>query len=84
MSNQTEAAVRSLPYGFTQSAKAGPGLLVQDAVSTSPFLEIAMFPFGHVTEANFSPASQTRSHFLSVLHVTARRPREPAGPGGPA
>ena len=51
--------------GRMQRAKAGPGLLVQEAVSTSFDLDIVTLPPGHVTEASFSPELQARSHFLS-------------------
>jgi hypothetical protein len=63
-----ERGQRRLPsvQGRMQRAKAGPELLVQEAVSTSFDLDIAILPPGHVTEANFSPALQASSHFLSA------------------
>jgi hypothetical protein len=72
---------------FTQMANAGPGLLLHDAVSASPFFEMDTLPAGQVTEAIASPWLQTRLHSPSHLSclTTCRRlmlPDRP-GPGAP-
>jgi hypothetical protein len=51
-------------FYFTQRAKAGPRLLVQDAASSVFENDIA--PPGHVTEASFSPELQARLQPLSL------------------
>ena len=43
-----------------QSANAGPGLLLHDAVSTSPLFEMDTVPLGHVTDASVSPGLHDR------------------------
>jgi hypothetical protein len=48
----------SWPYHFMQSARAGPGLLLQ--VAASPVFENDIVPPGHVTETSFSPEPQAR------------------------
>jgi hypothetical protein len=39
----------------THSAKAGPGLFVQETASVSPVLVMATVPCGQVTEATIHP-----------------------------
>jgi hypothetical protein len=62
----------------------GPGLLLHDAVSASPFFEMDTLPAGQVTEAIASPWLQTRLHSPSHLScLTTCRPVDAAGPAGP-
>jgi hypothetical protein len=49
-------------YWRIQRAIAGPGLLLHETASASPFFEMAIVPLGHVTEASISPRSQVRLH----------------------
>ena len=69
-----------------QSAKAGPGVLLQAAESTPPVLEITMVAPGQVTDTSRSPGLQLRSQLLlgaQVSRWTKCSPVEPAGPAGP-
>jgi len=72
-------------YGFTQSASAGPGELLQVAISLAASLPRKIVPPGQVTETSFSPALHNSSHLVShAVWVSACRPAVPAGPGGPS
>jgi hypothetical protein len=69
-----------------QSANAGPGLLLHEAVSTSPFFEMDTIPLGQVTEASVSPEPQAivQLLFSQLSCLTTWKPAEPEGPAGPA
>jgi len=69
-----------------QSANAGPGLLLHEAVSMSPFFETDTVPLGQMTEASVSPEPQAIVQLLfSQLSCLATwKPAEPEGPAGPA
>ena len=79
-------------YGCMHSASAGPGVLLQVAVSTSVLRLRLMFAPGQVTETSFSPGLQASSHRFAGPHVSRlstcrpldpERPRGPAGPDDP-
>ena len=79
-------------YGCMHSASAGPGVLLQAAVSTSVLRLRLMFAPGQVTETSFSPGLQASSHRFAGPHVSRLstckpldpgRPRGPAGPDDP-
>ena len=66
-----------------QSANAGPGLLLHEAVSASPFFEMDTVPLGQVTEASVSPEPQATvqvwfSQFSCL--TTCKLVERPAGP----
>jgi len=66
-----------------QSANAGPGLLLHEAVSASPFFEMDTVPLGQVTEAKVSPEPQATVQLLfsQFSCLTTCKPGErPAGP----
>jgi hypothetical protein len=66
-----------------QSANAGPGLLLHEAVSASPFFETDTVPLGQVTEASVSPEPQATVQLLfsQFSCLTTCKPVErPAGP----
>jgi hypothetical protein len=65
----TRPSVSCRIYGRRQSANAGPGLLLHDAVSTSPFFEMDIVPLGHVTDASFSPALHDRLQLFCASQV---------------
>lgn len=53
-----------------QSARAGPGVLLQAAESTPPLLEITIVAPGQVTDTNLSPGLQLRSQLLLGAQVS--------------
>jgi hypothetical protein len=59
-----------------QSANAGPGLLLHEAVSASPFFETDTVPLGQVTEASVSPEPQASVQvlFSQLSCLTTCRP----------
>jgi hypothetical protein len=68
-----------------QSASAGPGELLQVAVSLSAVLPIQIVPPGQVTDTIFSPAAHNSTHLVSqAASLRACKPAAPAGPGGPS
>jgi hypothetical protein len=74
-------------YGFMHRANAGPPVPLQDALSPSAVLVMAMVPPGQVAETSFSPGLQASSHELLAPQVSSRsacRFATPAGPVGPA
>jgi hypothetical protein len=69
-----------------QSAIAGPGLLLHEAVCASPFFETDTVPLGQMTEASVSPEPQASVQLLfsQLSCLTTWKPVEPEGPAGPA
>lgn len=61
---------------------AGPGLLLHEAVSVSPFFVIATVPPGQVTEASFSPELHSRLQVLLVSQESCLTTRRPEGVAG--
>jgi hypothetical protein len=52
------------------STKAGPGVLLQAAESTPPFLEMTIVAPGQVTETSRSPGLQLKSQLLLGAQVS--------------
>jgi hypothetical protein len=56
-----------------QSANAGPGLLLHEAVSASPFFETDTVPLGQVTEASVSPEPQATVQLWLLFQYARER-----------
>jgi hypothetical protein len=85
---QTPACVAEAFYLVVgiQSAIAGPGLLLHEAVCASPFFETDTVPLGQMTETSASPEPQASVQLLfsQLSCLTTWKPVEPEGPAGPA